>query len=268
MCNFHSERNVMKPITVVMPIITLFIGLGVGRVSHKGAQVSPPVKSKASIPRDSPQVSALNEQRGGFEPAKHGRSDAAAGASVVSPIQIGDQGSMVLVPSALIGELSLAAGTRTLDQELFGPDGRIEQALGIDDYEREAIQSAWQASRQRIRELEAASMKRENVDEWSVQITVPDISASMASLGHDFGAEVRRALGDNRSEAFLAAKQIESIFSPPVGERSYTVSAEEVGDGEWRFRMILESPGESKVWVGATIPNEIRHLAGDLRLAP
>lgn len=108
-------------------------------------------------------------------------------------------------------------------------------------------------------------MTTEDIDDWTVRITVPDLATSIRPLAGEFRSEVSQALGGDRSKAFLAAKQIDTVFSPPVGERTYEVTSESVGDGQWRFRMNLSGPEGNRVWVGDTIPEEIRHLTVDFK---
>jgi hypothetical protein len=167
---------------------------------------------------------------------------------------------LVTVPAALIGELSLAAGARKGGQELFGKDDRIAELLKITDREKAVIQTAWRASREEIRNLEVSSMKTEEVDEWTVRISVPEQTQSLASLGEGFRKQIHEALGENRAETFIAAKQTDTAFSPPPGDRSYVVTSEEAGDGNWRYRFELDGPAGRRVWVGGNIPEELRHL--------
>ena len=172
------------------------------------------------------------------------------------------------IPLALIRELSLAAGVRRLDLPIFGEDQRVEQALEITEVEKATIQNAWDAAVDRVRGVEAATMKSEEIDEWSVRITVPDAAPTMAGIASDFRARVGQALGGDRAAAFLAAKQVDAVFTPPEGERTVMVTTEEIGDGRWRYRMDLEGPQGSRVWVGETLPDEIRHLTDAAGIVP
>ena len=256
----------MKPIHI--NFVALFIGIGIGlmlpfglndssnhedfRSSKSGDQIArsekrndhswglPPMRSHTNTPEKKPRDSSSSE------------SDS--------------EEDLVMVPSALFENLNITAGANTVDAQLFGRDDRIEEALQITAHEKAVIQTAWTDIRGRIRDLEAASKETTVLDEWSVRITVPDLSASLESLGTDFNSALTRALGNQRSKTFQAFKQIDKVFSPAEGKKSYTITSESVGDGEWRYRMALDGPDGQRVWVGDSIPDEISHLCGDIRL--
>lgn len=168
---------------------------------------------------------------------------------------------MVWIPASLLGELSAAGGKRAAGQGIFGADDKIDEILGISDSEKAMIQTAWKQTQEKLRELETVSMKSEVSDDGSVvTITVPDLSARTAEVGDGFGSEIREALGENRSEVFLAVKQVDRMLSPEPGARTYRIEPEETGDGGWRYHITLEGPGSRRVWVSDTIPEEISHL--------
>ena len=160
----------------------------------------------------------------------------------------------------MLEELSQTAGTRTVGQNLFSGDGKVERMLKITDQEKAVIQTAWKGTQQKLRDLEARSMTSVADDDGAVTITVPDLSASTGEIGAGFSSEVRKSLGENRSDIFLAVKQVDRMFSPEAGEQTYKVEPKPTGDGGWRFHMTLESPGGRRVWVSETIPDEISHL--------
>jgi len=254
----------MKPIAVWIAI--LLVGIAIGRLLPRGADEATKESGKSSSAQ---RASALRNRAGDSEDKTAGKGQAGGNVNRSSaPIAPESGEEMVLVPSTLIGELSRAAGIRTMNQRLFSSDTRIEEALGITEREKAEVQTAWEKKRQKIRDLEASSMKSEEIDEWSVRITVPDLSQSMGSLENEFRTAVHRALGENRSEAFLAAKQVDGTFSPPAEDRSYTVTTESIGDGRWRYRMTLEGPDGTRVWVGENIPDEIRHLTDAAGIQP
>lgn len=255
----------MKMKTVATWCAIFVLGVAIGRLLPRVAKEEPMVDDGRSASQHRATTPARLDERL-WESATKSRNRAASPASDASTSSQADPGfDEVLVPTALIGELSAAAGVRTLDQELFTRDGRIEEALGITEREKAMIQTSWRAVRQKIRDIEAASMTTEDIDDWTVRITVPDLATSIRPLAGEFRSEVSQALGGDRSKAFLAAKQIDTVFSPPVGERTYEVTSESVGDGQWRFRMNLSGPEGNRVWVGDTIPEEIRHLTVDFK---
>ena len=175
---------------------------------------------------------------------------------------------MVTVPRELIELLSRAAGNRSAGQPLFSQDGKLEEALQIVDREKAELQTAWHASRRKIRDLEAETSTAEDLEDGSVRITVPNLADRMEGLRKGFSSSVRNILGNNRGEVFLSMKQADQLFTPPEGDRTYTVSPEPVGDGSWRFRMTLESANGRRVWVGGNIPDEILHLTAAAHIIP
>ena len=176
--------------------------------------------------------------------------------------------NLVTVPASLISELSLAAGTRSAGQALFSRDGKMEKVLKITDQEKAVVQKAWRRSRHDINELEARAAMSESLEDGSVKITVPDLAKGMGALGEGFQATVENTLGGNRSDVFLAMKQVDRIFAPPAGERTYSVAVEAIGDGRWRYHMTLEGPSGRRVWVSEKVPNEIRHLTDAAKIVP
>ena len=176
--------------------------------------------------------------------------------------------NIVAVPTSLIRELSFSAGTRSIGQNLFSSDGKIEEILQITDQEKAAMQTAWRQSRQKIYALEARASKSESMEDGSVKITVPDITNRMDSLADGFQSKVKNTLGENRGDIFIAMKQVDRILAPPAGERTYKVKVEAAGDGHWRYHMTLESDEGSRVWVAENVPDEIRHLTDAARILP
>ncbi len=181
----------------------------------------------------------------------------------------GQDSRLLSVPAALIRELSLAGGTRSAGQDLFSRDGEMEKLLQITDQEKAVVQKAWAQSLQKIQELEARSSKSEDLEDGSVQITVPDLSRDRGELAKGFRSSVNDTLGDNRGDVFLAMKQVDQIFTPKSGQRVYTVSVEAIGDGRWRYHMAsVDGEGKRRVWVGEKVPNEIRHLTDAAKIVP
>lgn len=168
---------------------------------------------------------------------------------------------MVWIPSSLLEELSAARGVRQLGQNLFDSDGKIERGLGITAPEKAMIQTAWKRAQWQARELETQSMDYQ-VSEGgtSVTITVPDLSTDLGDVGRRFTSEIRKTLGENRSEVFVAVTQVERIFSSGAGERTYQIESESTGDGRWRYHIEIAGAGGKRVWVSETVPEEISHL--------
>jgi len=254
--------------TIAICLACLATGLVVGRLLPRETRVERPQVA------DFPKGGRAPGERAG-EPARAWTSRA-AGVETSAEQRHGDpisdsgfggsQERMVVVPAALLAELSLASGHRSLDQALFSQDGRIEELLRITDREKAGVQTAWRESRQKVRDLETASALRDSLEDGSLRIILPDLSAARKQVGDQFGSSLKGILGENRGETFLAIKQVGQTFESTDGGRSYLISPEEIGDGRWRFRMTLEDADGQRVWVGETIPNELRHLVGDAQL--
>jgi hypothetical protein len=172
----------------------------------------------------------------------------------------------VQVPTSLIGELSLGAAVRTLDEGLFDADGRIEEQLGITDSEKARIQTAWRGVREKIREVELSVVETEELEDGSARITVPDLAPRLESVREGFGSRLDGILGDNRGAVFRALRQTDRMLARPEGRKVYTVTSESVGNGEWRFRIRLEDSAGSRLWVGDSVPEELRHLTDAARV--
>lgn len=262
----------MSPKTIAICLACLAAGLVAGRLLPREVRIEHPqaadfAKGGRTSGARTLEPTRAWSSRAGAESADTGTSGEHRPSDPLPDAGFGDSPErLVVVPAALLAELSLSGSHRTLDQALFSEDGRIEELLRITDREKAGVQTAWRESRQKVRDLETASALREPLEDGSLRITLPDLSAARKRVGDQFGSSLKGILGENRGETFLAAKQIGQVFESAEGEHTYLVSPEEIGDGRWRFRMTLEDAGGQRVWVGETIPNELRHLVGDARL--
>ena len=247
--------------TIAACIICLVVGLLLGRLLPVA---EPEVKDGAAI-QGAVAGGAPDRVRGGTRTAQ----DTPARHAPVKPVAAPEDDVMVdgvasdplvTVPASLIEELSMGKGSRDMGQALFSRDGRIEELLKISDQEKAVMQTEWRSVRERVRQLEARSSTAEDLEDGSVKITVPSLVGEMGAMGEGFQSSVKQALGDNRGEVFLALKQVDQIFSPEEGERSYGIKVETIGDGRWRYHMTLEGPAGQRVWVSEKVPDEIRHL--------
>lgn len=245
-----THMNLKPPITAV---VSLAVGMLIGR----------------HLPGSTPAMPVDHAQHGlETRPVRFngGSVDSTKSKPSEEPIKLPEpadpsvQAAVSPVSLEVISSLSLAAGRRKLDQDLFGGDGAVEKALEITDHEKAVIQTAWRGLLRDIRKLEAGSIRSEPIDEWSHRIVVPEMDATTVPLGNSFGKHVRDTLGAERGELFIAAKQLGRIFAEPSGERVYTVNTEETGDGEWRFRIESKGGDGARMWVGKVIPDELLHL--------
>ncbi|MBK1855054.1 hypothetical protein JO972_08795 [Verrucomicrobiaceae bacterium 5K15] len=236
--------------TIVACAVTFAVGVSVGfLLTHSERNEEPESISSA---RDSKKLTARSNQ-----PARASRRKSYQ----KTPRKIASTSSdLITVPRRLLEELSLAAGNRTAGQPLFSSDRKLEALLQIVGSERATVEKAWKNSLQKTREMEAESATSEDLTDGSVRITIPDLGSDIASIGAEFKSTVCNILGPERGEVFLALNQADSLFTPPKGDRTYTVKSEAIGDGRWRFHMTLEGSLGRRVWVGNSIPDEIRHL--------
>lgn len=165
----------------------------------------------------------------------------------------------VLVPLALLEELGAASGSRVTGESIFS-DSLVERLLDVTDLEKARIQTEWKKVRKALKVAEVSEMRSEQKEDGSVTILLPSVPSGFAELGESFGEEVRAVMGKERGDTFLALKQLDRLFEPGEGERTYLVKPEATGDGGWRFHMTVEGPKGRKVWVSETIPDEISHL--------
>ena len=253
--------------TILIGAICLIIGLVLGRFSvsddrsnGERLEVDETLNREQALSRVSPRERISMANRG------EGVAVVSSADSDVS--ELPQDVNLVTVPASFISELSLGIGTRSVGQDLFSRDGKIEKLLQITDQEKAVVQKAWRQSRQKIYEHEAKVSTSESQEDGSVKITVPDVAKGMGSLSQSFESTVKNTLGENRGDVFLAIKQVDRIFAPPVGERTYKVAVEAIGDGRWRYHMTLEGPAGRRVWVSDNVPNEIRHLTDAAQIVP
>ena len=251
--------------TILIAVVCLVVGLMLGRYlpsedpsGGEGSEVDDTSSQRRAVSRVSrrERIDSAHRGEGGGITADSDLTD------------LSQDADLVTVPTSLILELSLATGTRSAGQALFSRDGKIEKILKITDQEKAMVQKAWRQSRQKIQELEANASTSESLEDGSVKITVPDLAKGMGDLGEGFQSTVEKTLGENRSEVFLAMKQVDRIFAPSAGERTYSVAVESIGDGRWRYHMTLEGAGGRRVWVSENVPNEIRHLTDAAKIVP
>lgn len=206
------------------------------------------------------------------DPAGHPSPGAGGDFPVQSPGETASDGGKasrsVVVSTSFIQALSQGQGKRNWGQAILDPEGTLEKALELSDEERLQISNQWGQLKQKVRALEAGSTTVEELEDASVRIVVPDLSDQLIPLGSEFGQSVQQVLGQNRGDVFLAAKQIDQLLQNTGGERTYTIQAEPVGEEDWRFKMTVDSEDGQRVWVGNSIPSEIRHLTDTARIAP
>ncbi len=259
--------------TWVACVLCVIGGFALGRVLPSGQENSSESDAVSSDDsRMGRRASAGSEGRVRPERRENYRGRSAADAVVLDEdsglVDPDRDGKLVVVPATLIGELSLAAGERSWGQDLFSQDGAVEQYLQITDREKKEVQQAWRAAQKEMREYESHAAKTEDLEDGSVKITVPDMSLAMKGFGDDFNASVKKSLGENRADAFLQMKQVGRVMEPVEGDQVYTVRVEAAGDGRWRYHMSYESPEGRRIWVGESVPEEIRHLTDAAKINP
>ena len=175
---------------------------------------------------------------------------------------------MIAVPRSLLSSLSRSKAGRSLDQAILDDRDPVEAALNLKPAEKTRIQAEWQRTREELRQLEATSLEAEDLDDGSVRLVVPDLSDDRRKLAASFHASLTGILGNDRGEVFHAIKQVDDILGSASAERSIIVKTESVGEGRWGYRMTLNDSTGRRVWVGANIPEEIRHLTDSAGIFP
>lgn len=255
---------------VVSAISGLIAGVLIGGLLQPGG-TRRDVPDKVGKPGVDESVSGKRSLAGQPSPSA-GAKSASAGLNTAQPNvtrwDFSRDDDEVIVSSYLIEGLSLASGVRTMDQPLFDREGGESALLQITDHEKASLQTAWRGIKEDIREIEATASYAEELTNGGVRITIMDLSEMRQGIGSQFSSKAREILGDNRARIFMAVKQIERLLDPPAGERSYTVDVEPAGDHSWRYRMTLEGPSGRRIWVGASIPEEIRHVTDAAGILP
>jgi hypothetical protein len=176
--------------------------------------------------------------------------------------------SMILVPISLLKSLSIAKSNYTIGQPILDDNDPIEAALGLSSEEKERIHNNWENACEHVREIEVKSMTTKDLDDGSMLLSLPNLSKQRREIADQFMNSVTQTLGAERGGAFNATKQVDSRFASESGERSIAVKIEPAGEGQWSYKMSLEDASGSRVWVGGSIPQEIRHLADAAGILP
>jgi hypothetical protein len=182
--------------------------------------------------------------------------------------RVGADSSMISVPISLLESMSLGKSTRSMGQSILDGNDPVEAALGLTSVEKERIQNDWDRARENVRDIEVKALTTKDLEDGSVLLSLPDLSKQRRDIATQFGNSLTQTLGSERSEAFFAIKQVNNMFAVDAGERSVAVKIEAVGEDQWSYKMSLDDSSGSRVWVGESIPNEIRHLADAAGILP
>ncbi|MCP5537012.1 MAG: hypothetical protein H7A51_12395 [Akkermansiaceae bacterium] len=210
-------------------------------------------RPKEAAERNRPAVRHGNGDPSGFS----GGDDLAHQSGLEHP---GAAGRLVVVPAALLENLSAEKMTVSWSQDLFSGHGGALASLQITDREKGMVQREWRATQQAVRKLQASHVRSERKPDGSVSMVVPDLSADLSRIGSRFYEKLESHLGENRAGALAAVNQLNGLFNQPGGETVYTVRMESVGNGQWRYHMSQRGPEGNRTWVGDSVPLPIRHL--------
>lgn len=189
--------------------------------------------------------------------------------SAGKPTRSSSGDGLVTVPLSLLESMSLAKSTRSIHQAIVDDNDPIDQAMGLTYTEKQRIQNDWKRASDKLREAEVRAMTSEDLEDGSVLIKVPNLSRERKEIAEEFKSALAKTLGDERGEAFYATKQIQHVIAADAGERKIAVKVDSVGDNLWSYRMTLtDATGEERVWVGESIPHEIRHLGDAAGIFP
>jgi hypothetical protein len=254
--------------TTILCGFCLLIGFLIGLLVPKNADKEQPDVAKLSseLPMD-PSGSAQTTEATPVQ-LIGGDADTNLPPEIQRPVVSYSNSATVVVTTDLIARLSQSGSSRNLGQALIDPDGAIEQALQISEQEQAQIQTSWESTKQGLKEQEVRASLIQEMEDMSVRITIPEMASQLDVISKQFNQSVQRTLGQNRGDVFLAAKQVDQALAKSSAERTYTIVAESPKEGEWRFNMTLESPAGRRVWVGESIPDEIRHLTDAAKIFP
>lgn len=253
-------------------VVCLVIGILLGRMLPGGGGVDVG-NGEVDTPEQRPTIRAnFNKKNWGEDVRSAGRVVDGGERGVLNGVSgLVDRpvdGPLVVVPASLLDYLSASGGRKSIIQDLFSRDGKVEAYLQITEKEKGSLRRAWREVRKKVKQLEANAAEPVDLADGSVRITVPDMTGAMSQFGEEFQSTVGDVLGGNRGQAFLAMKQMDSVFKPEAGERVYTVRVESVGNGRWRYHMSSTGPDGNKTWVGDSIPPAIRHLTDAAKIRP
>lgn len=174
----------------------------------------------------------------------------------------------VSVPTEFLHQLGNAHALQSSRVDLFGGDGSLLKSLGITEQEKKTLEGHWADARQAIQALEVRESRAQQLDDGSVEIKIPDMSRAIIPVSKDFGDSVEKVIGRDRASVLMAVKKVDQALGAEAGERKYHISVESVGNGDWRYHMTYESGDARRVWVGESVPNEIRHITDAARVTP
>lgn len=174
----------------------------------------------------------------------------------------------VLVSTSLLAALAGNRQDPGFASNLLSDQDLFEQAMNLSQEEKRKIEDQWADVRGSVWDLEVNSSTSEDLDDGSVQISLPDLSIERLKIANEFKESLGEVLNQQRAEVFWAVKKLDSSFSKNTGASSITVKTESAGGGEWTYKMTLQDGENRRVWVGANIPNEIRHLCDAANIFP
>ncbi len=237
-------------------VLTLLLGLGIGWLipkadhefsSEDSAAPAEPVRTN----RHGSRASFVENRDWAFGEAKGSTSGS----------------RRVEVSVGFLGGISKVPPVRSCRDDLFRADDETIGWLKINEREQQGLEKAWAAHRVEVEMLEVSRSSSKELDDGSVDILVPDLSDELRLVGNRFADEVRNLIGPERGDVLLQMKQIDRAFASDAGDRHYQVRVEPTGDGKWRFHMIYRDNENHRVWVGDSVPNEIRHITDAARIA-
>ena len=172
------------------------------------------------------------------------------------------QDFVISMPSGVLDSLMALGGVKTPAGELFSKDDASLELLKITSDEQYKLNEIWERACAEAEDHEAANLHVSQDAQGVVTMVIPGVPYDAPIPELTILDEIKRVMGEDRGEVFLAAKQLRRKFEPKTGETSYTISTEFVGDGESRFHIVMEGEsGRRRVWVGDSIPQKIAHLA-------
>lgn len=241
-------------------VLCLVLGYGL-RSIQGGAKEEKTVNESRSEGSTSSRVSVVNAEGGGDD-YRSGRRVAHGGKKEggATFAELGSDDTMISLPMSMLEKMTIKEYARSISDDLFSKDDVIVEKLQISEAEKDALQEAWDKTREKVAEMESSAADVNTLPDGSVKITLSADAIDPSNLGQEMYSKARDILGSNRGDVFAAVKQFSSVFTKPEKDQTYTVKMEQAGNGKWRYQIYHDGEGDSQMWIGDSIPEKIQHI--------
>ena len=175
---------------------------------------------------------------------------------------------LVTVSAEMLQKINKFPPVHPRHVQLFYQNDEVLEMLKITEQEQARLEEVWTMRRAEVESLESFHSSRQDMEDGSALITVPDLSDVLTAVERELSEQVRQTLGDERGDLLIRLKHLDGVFMPKTGERTYQVRVEAAGNGQWRYHTDYRDDSNHHVWVGEDLPQEIRHITDAARIAP